>query len=90
MVELRHRTAKERGQKDRFVSIYVEKYELRFSKKSLVSQADMTFKNRLFLDGLKWGRSLFLSQGPVSQKQEVLTPQLTNQFYLSCNNKWIN
>lgn len=48
MVGLRHRTAKERGQKDRFVSIYVEKYELRFSKKSLVSQADMTFKNRLF------------------------------------------
>lgn len=53
MVGLRHRTAKERGQKDRFVSIYVEKYELRFSKKSLVSHADMTFKNRLFLDRLK-------------------------------------
>lgn len=47
MVGLRYRTAKERGQKDSFVSIYVGKYEIRFSKKSLVSQAKMTFKNRL-------------------------------------------
>lgn len=63
MVELRHRTAKERGQKDRFVSIYVEKNELRFSKKSLVSHADMTFKNRLFFRQIEIGEKSVFEPG---------------------------